>query len=151
MATIYQINGSFGVSIGFGGTPGGITITNPAISTNLILQNADYSQDAENIRVEDESGNLVISAWTDPHQEASLKLVVKGTGIANVDSVIAPLIAAVQPGTLFVVGACAKMQMLVATNWEALSGLKYMGSNKNAKEWEVKLRASPGITQIAPA
>ena len=147
----YTVLGNFGVSIGFSGTSGGITITNPAISTNMILQSADYEQEAEEIKVDDEGGTMVISAWTDPRQMVTLRMVVKGTGIASVDNVVAGLVTQTQPGTLFVISACVKMQALVATNWVALSGLKYSGTNKDAKMYDVKLRASPGITQIAPA
>lgn len=154
MASNYANNG-IACSIGFGGTAGGITITNPAISTYMILESADISADAENIEVFDESGNLTMSSWTNPQAKVSLKMTIKGTGLAQVDATVQTLlfgvagVGGVQPGTLFIISACQKMPSLVATNWEAMSGLKLEGTNKTAKTYNISLRASPGITAVS--
>ena len=148
MSTIAVQNGT-AVNIGFGGTAGGLTITSPAVGTKLILQSADESQDATNYRVEDEVGNVVVSAWTDPHVKATLELIIKGTGLADAIASTA-LVEAITPGTFLVVSACQQMPGLVAS-WEVMSSPKIAGSNKDAKKFTVNLEKRAGITTVASA
>jgi len=147
MATVSRINGT-AVNVGFAGTAGGITITNPAVSATL--QECGFAQDASNERVLDEVGNRMSSIWTDPHAKADLKLVIKGTGLADVIAQTA-IIEAVLPGTLLSITACQQEPGMVATNWEVMSGPKITGTNKTAKEWTVSLEKAAGITAQAAA
>lgn len=149
MATVAVQNGT-AVNIGFAGTAGGLTITSPAISTKLILQSADESQDATNYRVEDEVGNVVVSAWTDPHTKVTLELVIKGTGLA--DAIASTVLCeALTPGVILVIGACQQQPGLVGTNWEVMSAPKVAGSNKDAKKLSLSLEKRAGITAAAGA
>ncbi len=150
MATVAVING-VAVNIAFAGTAGGISITSPAISTSVILQSADEAQDATNYRVEDEVGNVVVSAWMDPHTKATLEIIPKGTGLAAVASVTTPLFEGITPGTFLVIGACQQMPGLVGTNWEVMSGPKLAGTNKDAKKFTVSIEKRAGITGLASA
>lgn len=149
MATVAKINGT-AVNIGFAGTAGGITITNPALSTNFILQSADETQGANNYRVEDEVGNVVTSAWSDPHSKVTLELIIKGTGLADVITQTAT-VEAIVPGVLLVVGACQQQPGLVATNWEVMDSPKVAGTNKDAKKFTVNLEKRAGITSAVSA
>lgn len=149
MATVSVINGT-AVNIGFAGTSGGISITTPAISTKLILQSADEATGASNYRVEDEVGNVVVSAWMDPHTKATLEVIIKGTGLADAIASTA-LIEAIKPGDLLVIGACQQMPGLVATNWEVMDGPKVSGTNKDAKKFNISLEKRAGITAAASA
>lgn len=147
MAVVNVINGT-AVNIAFAGTPGGLQITSPAISTSLILQSTDEAQDAENYRVSDEVGNVVMSSWMDPHTKATLEFIIKGTGLADVITQTA-LIEAITPGELLTIGACQQQPGLVGTNWEVMSGPKVAGTNKDAKKFTCNLERRPGITAVA--
>ena len=149
MATVNVINGT-AVNIGFAGTPGGLSITSPAISTKLILQSAEETDDAERILVHDEVGNKVVSAWVDPTKKVALELIIKGTGLADV-IVSTQLVEAIKTGDMLVIGACQQQPGLVGSHWEVQSGAKVSGSNKDAKKYSVSLESSPGITGPAPA
>jgi hypothetical protein len=149
MATVDKINGT-AVNIGFAGTAGGLTITTPAISTNLILQSADYGLDATNERVMDEVGNVVASAWSDPHAKAQLEFVIKGTGLADVITVTTT-IAAIKPGDILVIGACQQLAPLVGTTWEVMSSPRVSGTNTTAKRFTCSLEKRAGITAAASA
>lgn len=143
--TLSAINGSYACNIGFGGTSGGITISNPALSTNLILQSADYQNDAENIEVFDEVGDLAMSAWTNQQKKATLELIIKGTTEADATTQTTTVMG-ILPGQFLTVSACAKMPVLVGTTWEVLSGPKTSGTNKDAKKFSVSLRYSAKVT-----
>jgi hypothetical protein len=145
MATVNKILGT-AVNVGFAGTAGGITITNPAVSATL--QECGYSTDGSNERVLDEVGNRMSSIWTDPHAKADLKLVIKGAGLADVIAQTA-IIEAITPGMLLTVGACQQAPGMVAANWEVMNAPKITGTNKNAKEWTLSLEKAPGITATA--
>jgi hypothetical protein len=149
MATVSRING-VAVNIGFAGTPGGLSITSPAISTNLILQSADESNKATSYRVEDEVGNRVVSTWMDPTKEVVLEMIIKITGLAAVITATAA-IEAIEPGDMLTIGACQQQPGLVATNWEVQDSPKVAGTNKDAKKFTVTLVAAPGITGPASA
>ena len=146
MAVVNVING-VAVNIGFAGTPGGIAITNPSLSSQLILQSADVSQDASNYRVEDEVGNVIVSSWMDPHAKATLELIIKGAGLADVITQTS-VVTGITPGTLLVIGACQQLPALVGTNWEVMSGPKVAGTNKDAKKFTINLEKRAGITAV---
>jgi hypothetical protein len=149
MATISVING-VAVNIGFAGTPNGISISSPAISTKVILQSADESVDAERILIHDEVGNRVGSSWVDQVKKATLELLVKGTGLTDAIA-STQLVEAISPGDLMVITSCQQMPGLVGTNWEVQSGPKLAGTNKDAKKFTLPLEKAPGITQAAGA
>ena len=149
MATVAKILGT-AVNIGFAGTAGGITITSPALSTNFILQSEDLTQAASNYRVEDEVGNVVVSAWMDPHSKATLEMIIKGTGLADVITQTA-VVEGITPGTLITVGACQQQPGLVGTNWEVMDSPKIAGTNKDAKKFTVSLEKRAGITAAVSA
>lgn len=147
MATLAVLNGT-AVNIGFGTTSGGLTISNPALTSMIILQSADYGNDASNYRVEDEVGNVVVSAWSDPHQKASLEFIIKSDSKANVITATAT-VAAIAPGDIITIGACAQMTSLVGSTWEVMSGPKVSGSNKDAKKFTCQIEKRAGITAAA--
>lgn len=149
MATVAQILGT-AVNIGFAGTAGGLTISSPAVSTKLILQSTDETQAANNYRVEDEVGNVVMSAWSDQHTKAVLEFIIKGSGLADVITSTS-LVEAITPGTLLNISACQQQPGLVGTNWEVMDSPKVAGSNKDAKKFSVTVEKRAGITQVAPA
>lgn len=149
MATVGTINGT-AVNIGFAGTAGGLTITTPSISTNLILQSAEETQGANNYRVEDEVGNVVTSAWSDPHTKAQLEFIIKSTTLAAVITATTT-IAAIKPGDLLVIGACQQQPSLAASTWEVMDSPRVGSSNKDAKKFTVSLEKRAGITADAPA
>lgn len=153
MATVSKINGT-AVNVAFAGTAGGITITSPALTGKLILQSADESNGASNYRVEDEVGNVVTSAWMDPHKKATLELIIKGTGRG--DAIVSTtLCEAIVPGELLVITACQQMPGLFSTvvtdKWEVMDGPKVAGSNKDAKKFSITLEKRAGITADAGA
>lgn len=149
MATVAVINGT-PVNIGFAGTSGGLTITTPAISTNLILQSAEHSRGAANMLVLDEVGNEVTSAWSNPHQMATLEFVIKSTTLAAVITATTT-ITSIAPGDLLVVGACQQLPALVGTNWEVQDSPRVSGSNVDAKKFSCTVKKRDGITAVAPA
>lgn len=128
--------------------PGGIAITAPggSLTTNIILQSAKHSVHGERVMVHDEVGNRVVSDWLDPYEKATLEMVLKGTGVGNVQAVVMPLIAAIIPGIFLNVTACTAMPDLVGTTWEVVDGPEWGGSNKDAKKWTVNLERAAGIT-----
>ncbi len=150
MATVSKINGT-PVNIGYAGTAGGIamtTITSTAIKATL--QSSDYSTEATRGLVENEVGNRMTSFWTDPYAKASLKLVITGSGLADVITQTA-LIEAITPGQFLIVTACQQEPALVGTTWEVQTSPKISGTNKTAKEWTVELESAAGIAAVAPA
>lgn len=147
MATVNIQNGT-AVNFGFPTTAGGITISSPAISGNLILQSADETAGANNERVMDEVGNVVTSIWTDPHIKATLECVIKAAGLAA--AITATAIASLVPGTIITISACAAMPDLIATSWEVMDA-KISGTNTTAKRLTLSLEKRAGITAVASA
>ena len=148
MATVAIQNGT-AVNIGFPTTAGGITITSPSMTGNIILQSADHSKGANNYRVEDEVGNVVVSAWMDPHDKATLEIIIKASGLAA--AITATTLAALVPGTIITIGACAAMPDLIGTTWEIMDSPKISGDNKTAKKLSLTLERRAGITVVASA
>ena len=149
MATVNVINGA-ALNLAFPGTPGGLTLSSPALSTNLILQSADESNKATVYRVEDEVGNRIMSAWFDPNKEVMLEMIIKGTGLANVIAVT-QTIEAMYPGLLMTIAACQQMPGLVGTTWELQDSPKIAGTNKDAKKWTCTIVQAAGITAVVSA
>lgn len=145
MANVNIINGT-AVNFAFPTTPGGITYS--VLSGKLILQSADQSKGARNERVTDEVGNVTTSAWTDPHDKATLEHVIKGTGLA--DAITQTTLAALAVGVIITISACANMPDLVATNWEIMDS-KISGTNTSAKKLSLTLEKRVGITGPAGA
>ena len=131
-----------GVNIGF---PGGIVVT----GISWYLQDADQSADAENLRIFDEIGNRVVSAWFDDHNKFTLTGVIKGTGQAA--SQAATTLANLRPGTLLTITSAAAMPDAVGTNLEVMSGASIKGSNKDAKKVSFSVEKSANITATMPA
>ena len=146
MATVAVQNG-VAVNIGFPTTAGGITITSPSMSGNIILQSADHSKGANNYRVEDEVGNVVVSAWSDPHDKASLEIIIKASTLSA--AITATTLASLTPGVILTVSACANMPDLVATTWEIMDSPRITGDNKSAKKLSLPLEKRAGITTAA--
>lgn len=128
------------VNFAFTGT-NGITIT--GISGTL-LQSSDTSAEADKEEVRNNVGDIVNRDWYDQHYKAALEWVITGTGIAN--AIVNTSLAALTPGTIIVITACASMPDLVATNWEVMAGASIKGSNTNAKRFSVPLEKRAGIT-----
>ena len=147
MSAVKTING-FAVSIGFAGTAGGLTITTPALTAMIILQSADFSQGATNYRVENEVGDRCVSAWSDPHQKATLELYVKGATASLAAAITATsTVDAISPGDLIIIGACQQLPELASTSyWEVMDSPKLSGTNKDAKKWTCNIEKSAGIT-----
>lgn len=129
-------------------TTGGITITSPVdLSGKLILQSAEYSKGATNERTMDEVGNVVISAWMDPHSKATLEWIPIGTSLAA--AITNTTIEAFIPGAFVTITACASMPGLVGTTWEIVGEPKISGTNTSQKRVTVTLEKRAGITAIA--
>ena len=134
------------------GWPGGLTISSSiggAISTYLITQSVDKSQEAERVLVHDEAGNRVGSNWIDWYTKVTMKFVVKGAGLAQLQAVVYPLIASITPGSFLSITVCASQPDLVGASYEVQNGPKLTGTNKTYKEWSVDLELAPGITGTA--
>lgn len=131
------------VNFGFTGT-GGIAITGLA---GILLQNADYSAEADKDEVRSGLGDIVNRNWYDQHLKTTLEWVITGTAISNAitNTTIKTLMP---PGTILVVTACASEPDLVATNWEVMrSSIK--GSNTNAKRVTLEVESRAGITAVS--
>lgn len=141
------INGS-PVNFGLHTNAGGITITSPTdLSGKLLLQSADYSKAAENERVRDEVGNVVASAWYDPHSRGTLEWIPKGSTLA--DAITNTTIEAFIPGAFVSITACAALPGLVGTTWEIVGEPKISATNTSAKRVTVSLEKRAGITAVA--
>ena len=79
------MNGAYAVGFTFAGTVGGLRITSPSLDGKLVLQSADHSKGATNERTHDENGAVMVSAWLDPHDKATLEEVIRGTDYAASD------------------------------------------------------------------
>lgn len=134
------------VNFGFATTSGGITITG---ITGVLLQNADYSAEADKDEVRDGNGNIVSRNWYDPHLKATLEWVITGTGIAA--AITNTAIAALAPGTILVISACASVPDLVATNWEVVASPSIKASNTTSKRVSVPVEKRAGITGVQAA
>lgn len=145
MATV-NIQLGTAVNFAFPSTTGGIAITTPAISGNLILQSADETQAATNERTMDEVGNVVVSVWTDPHLKCTFEAVIKAASVAA--AITATTLASIPPGTIMVIGTCANMPDLVGTTWEVMDS-KIAGTNNSAKRITVSAEKRAGITAAA--
>lgn len=121
------MNGAYAVGFTFAGTVGGLRITSPSLDGKLVLQSADHSKGATNERTHDENGAVMVSAWLDPHDKATLEEVIRGTDYADVLAQIAVL-EALPLGTLITIAECASMPGLVQTCWEMMD-LKITGTN----------------------
>lgn len=143
--TVAVQNGT-AVNIGF---PGGIPLSSPNLSSNLILQSADESAGANNYRVEDEVGDVVVSAWSDPHTKCTLEMIIKGSGIAAAQ--IASTLSGLTPGTLCTFGTFLPMPDITGAAWEMMDSPKIAGSNKDAKKLTCNLEKRAGITAVASA
>lgn len=138
---------SNGTAVNFGFTgSNGIAIT--GISGTL-LQNVDYSAEADKDEVRSGVGDIVNRNWYDQRLKATLEWVITGTGLANAISNTA--IASMTPGTIIVITACASAPDLVATSWEVQSGASIKGSNTNAKRVSLPLEKRAGITAASSA
>ena len=137
------INGT-AVNFGFTGT-NGIVIT--GISGTL-LQSADYSAEADKDEVRSGQGDIVNRSWYDQHIKATLEWVITGTGLAA--AITNTAVAAMLPGAILVITACASEPDLIATNWEVIrSSIK--GSNTNSKRVTLEIEKRAGITAVASA
>lgn len=145
MATVNIQNGT-AVNFAFPTTAGGITITSPSMTGNILLQSADETAAATNERIMDEVGNVVASIWTDPHTKATLEIILKASGLAA--AITATTLASLVPGTIITIGACANMPDLVATTWEVMDS-KISGTNNSAKKLSLSLEKRAGITAAA--
>lgn len=139
------INGT-PVNFGFQTTTGGITISG---LSGVLLQSAEHSVEADVERTRDPAGNIVTDAWYDQHVKATLEWVVTGTGLAN--AITNTALAALTPGTIINITACANDPDLVATNWEAMSGAKITKSNTGSAKISIPLEKRAGITGAASA
>ena len=136
------INGT-PVNFAFTGT-NGIVIT--GISGTL-LQSADVSADADKDDTRTAGGDVCTHSWYDQHLKATLEWVVTGTGLAN--AITNTAVAAVTPGSIIAITACASMPDLIGSNWEVMSGAKESGSNTNCKKLSVPLEKRALITAVA--
>lgn len=137
---------SNGTALNFGYTGGdGITIT--GISGTL-LQSADHSVEADKEETRTGQGDIVNRFWYDQHSKASIEWVVKGTGLAN--AIVNSTLAALTPGTILVVSACASDPDLVATTWE-VQRASLKGSNTTSKRITCEVEKRAGITAASTA
>ena len=94
-------------------------------------------------------GNVVVSAWSDPHYKATLEIIIKASGLAA--AITATTLASLTPGTIITIGACAAMPDLVGSTWEIMDSPKISGDNKTAKKLSLSLEKRAGITAAASA
>lgn len=146
MASVYIQNGT-PVNIAFPTTAGGITI--PSLPAVFVLQKADETGGAENYRVKDNVGNVIVSAWMDPHTKVSLEFLITGTGIAAAQA--NTILTGLTPGIILTISACQSMPDLVATNWEIMNDPKITKSNVDAAMFSFNVEKRAGITAVAPS
>jgi hypothetical protein len=147
MALPFVMNGQYAVGFTFAGTVGGARITSPNLDGKLVLQSADHSKGATNERTHDENGAVMVSAWLDPHDKATLEHVIRGDNYADVLAQIA-VIEALPLGTLLTIAECASMPGLVATSWEAMD-IKVTGTNTGGpKKCSFTLEYRPQINAV---
>ena len=139
MATI---NGT-AVNFGFQGT-NGITITGV---NGWLMQSAEHTKAADLEVVRDGLGEEITHGWYNIHDEATLEVVITGTGLGN----SLTNTALKSPGTILVITACTSVPELVATNWEVQAGCKVSGSNTSAKRLSCPIKKFTNITAAASA
>ena len=139
-----------GVSVTIG-WPGGIGISSSlagVLTTYLIPQSVDTSQEAERLLVHDSVGTRVGSIWMDFYKKVAMKFTVASAtyGLANMMDVVNPLLASIKPGSFISILDCPAQPDLVGATYEVMSGPKLTGENKTYKSWTVDLEQSAGIT-----
>lgn len=127
-------------------TTGGITITSPSLTGNILLQSAEHSQGGDNERTRDGIGNVVISAWVDPHTKASLEWVITAASLSA--AATATTLASFTLGAFVTVGACASRPDLVGTTWEVMAA-RIPGTNQSAARMMLELEKRAGVTAAA--
>jgi hypothetical protein len=129
------------VNIAFQGTVGGLTI--PSLPAVFILQKADETGGAENYRVKDNVGAVIVSAWMDAHFKASLEFLITGTTIAT--AMANTILTGLTPGTLLNISACASMPDLQKMTWEIMDSPKISKSNTDAAMFSLNIEYRAGI------
>ena len=148
-ASAVAVQNGVAVNIGFSSTASAASFALAAPSTlaTIYLQSADETGGATNYRVEDSVGNVVVSAWMDPHTKATLEVIIAGTGLAA--AITNTTLTGITPGTIININDCAAMPDLKATNWEVMDSPKIAGTNKDAKKLSLSLEKRTGITGVA--
>lgn len=137
---------SNGTAVNFGFTgSNGIAITGV---NGTLFQNLDYSGEADKDEVRSNLGDIVNRNWYDQRLKATLEWVITGTGLAN--AITNTAVAALLPGTILAITACASAPDLVATTWE-VQRVSIKGSNTNAKRVTLELEKRAGITAVSGA
>ena len=137
---------SNGTAVNFGFTgSNGIVITGVS---GTLLQSADYSAEAGKDEVRSGVGDIVNRNWYDQHLKATLEWAITGSGLAA--AITNTAVAALLPGTIIVISACASVPDLVATTWE-VQRVSIKGSNTNAKRVTLELEKRAGITAASGA
>ena len=133
-----------------GGTMG-IVITGVA---GLILQNADYSAEADKEEVRAIAGDVISRNWYDSHRKGTLEFVITG-GTNSIAAALAnTTLANFTPGSIITITECLSLPELVSLNngkWEVQSGASIKGSNTNAKRLSIPIETRPGIQASQPA
>lgn len=141
---------NFGFTQSAGGTQG-IVMTG---LTGYILQNADYSAEADVDDVRDLQGNKVSRNWYDQHRKGTLEFVITGTTNSIAAALANTTLANFTPGSIITITECLSMPELVTLNngkWEVQAGASIKGSNTNSKRLSIPLETRPGIQAAQPA
>lgn len=122
--------------------------------TGYILQNADYSAEADKDEVRTIQGDITSRNWYDLHRKGTLEFVITGA-TNNIAAAIAnTTLANFTPGSIITITECLSMPELVTLNngkWEVQSGASIKGSNTNSKRLSVPIETRPNIQAAQPA
>jgi hypothetical protein len=107
----------------------------------FMLQSADHSLNADVDENRDALGNVVQRTFYNQNEDATLEVLVIGTGVADaISKTTLPTV-----GSVISITACASYTALVATNW-VVDSSSMKGGNTDAKKASFKLKRHAGVT-----
>lgn len=122
--------------------------------SGYLMQNADYSAEADMDEVRILQGDKASRNWYDIHRKATLEFVITGATNSIAAALANTTLANLTPGTIITITECLSMPELVTFNsgkWEVQAGAAIKGSNTNSKRLTVPLEARPLIQSSQPA
>lgn len=133
-----------------GGTQG-IVITG---MTGYILQNAEYSAEADKEEARSIGGDVISRNWYDQHRKGTLEFVISGATNSIAAALANTTLANFVPGAIITITECLSMPELVSLNngkWEVQTGASIKGSNTTDKRLSIPIETRPGIQASQPA
>lgn len=148
--------GAVGTAVNFaftqsaGGTQG-IVITG---LSGYILQNAEYSAEADKEEARSIGGDVISRNWYDQHRKGTLEFVISGATNSIAAALANTTLNSLTPGSIISITECQSMPELVTLNngkWEVQAGASIKGSNTNNKRLSIPVETRPGIQALQPA